>query len=277
MEGFRSILDASDPSMRYLLRDALAPGKVPRVRQEPTSRPFVGSLVLVRPTFETRKGPFSVGIEDAGLIARYLARVAPIVERYLAPFTRVGLRTEPAPHELSVRLLSNRFCDSQVAQWLDSVAAGHPGAAGLVVVAPTSVVNSDADPSLGVRGYHALARLPYLFLNVQGTSLRLEDRTDGFALALSHHLFEMASDPSAELENPEVCDPCGATAESSCRNYFGAGDDYLGGGSEFPPRFDYAYFLHGIARKGSLLGRPLSASECGFPPPLAGSRPLAAH
>ncbi|MCI4363114.1 MAG: hypothetical protein L3K13_02255 [Thermoplasmata archaeon] len=273
VEGFRSILDGSDPSMRYLLRDALAHGKLPRLRSEPVSKGLVGSLLVLRPTFQTRKGPFAVGPEDTEQIALYLTRVAPLLERYLAPFVKVELTPAPVVHEMAVALASNRFCDSQVAEWVNRVVATTPEAAGCVVLAPPSVVNSDAEGSSGARGYHASARLPYLFLNVRGSGLRLDDPSDSFALALGHQLLEMASDPGADAENPEICDPCAPTEARACRNYFGREGQYLGSRSEFPPDIEYAYFLHGVPRPGTPLTRASTLGECGYAPPsVAGER-----
>jgi hypothetical protein len=269
VEGFRSILDGSDPSMRYLLRDALGPGKVPPLRSAPTPTELRGPLLLLSPIFETRKGPFSVPESDVAVIVEYLRRAVSLVGRYLAPYATIELEGPLPPVPVRVPLATNRFSDAQVASWVAAAATTRPGAAGCVVLAPGAVVNSDADASTSARGYHAVARIPYLFLNVPGARLQLDDPADAFALALSHHLLEMASDPLAEFENPELCDPCSATTERACRNYFGGGGEYLASGAVFPPGIPYAFFLQGVARAGSSLQGEASLGACGYAPPPA--------
>jgi hypothetical protein len=239
------------------------------MRSAPTPTELRGPLLLLSPTFETRKGPFRVPDSDVAVIEEYLRRAVSLVGRYLAPYATIELESPLPPVPLRVPLVTNRFSDAQVASWVAAAATSRPGVAGCVVLAPSGVVNSDADASSSARGYHAVARIPYLFLNVPAAQLQLDDPADAFALALSHHLIEMGSDPFAEFENPELCDPCGATIERACRNYFGGGGEYLASSAVFPPGIPYAFFLHGVARAGGSIQGEASLGTCGYAPPPA--------
>src|SRR2546422_975586 len=87
--------------------------------------------------------------------------------------------------------------------------------------------NADRDPSRGIGGYHGLANVPYCFVNAMGSGFTVADPQSLFALALSHEIAEMVVDPQANLENPEVCDPCGPNCQTPWIDYFTSGGGYL--------------------------------------------------
>jgi hypothetical protein len=47
----------------------------------------------------------------------------------------------------------------------------------VAILNPISVTNTDGDPNKGIGGYHGLASVPYLFVNVFGQNLTVDVMT----------------------------------------------------------------------------------------------------
>ena len=128
-------------------------------------------------------------------------------------------------------------------------------------------MNTDADPTQGVGGYHGLASVPYCFVNAMGSGFTISDPQNLYALALSHEIAEMVVDPRANLANPEVCDPCGPNCQTAWIDYFDAQGAYLGTSQRSPPSFAYGFFINGIVRPDEATACPAPGAACNYPPP----------
>lgn len=272
LEGFASILEGSDPTMRYLLRDALAPGKLPTVSGAVPGPLYSGTLAIVRVSFQTRKGAYAVAVADAAATSAYLTFAAPAIARYCGQYGTTGLSVGTSVVDYSVSLPNGQFNDSMLQGWVnDLVARGRlpAGPSAPIFLAPPGVLNTDADPSRGVLGYHGFATIPYAFVNVLGTGFTVEDPHDQFALAVSHEVAELTVDPRADGSNPEVCDPCGPNCQPPLRAYFDAAGAYLTTEVPFPPNLAYRFFLNAIVQPGSATACPAPVAACAYSPPRA--------
>jgi hypothetical protein len=268
VEGFRSLLEGSDPSTRFLLRDALAPGKLPPVGTGLSAALFAGSVRLVMMEFSTRKGVFRIPAGDATAIAEYLALALPIVHRY------VGGRAANCPHvdrqtaSLSAPLASNRFSDADLQEWCHRLSLYVAPGTALLFVAPEGVVHSDCDPWEGATSYHSAGRSPYLYLPLVGTGLTVDDSEGRFSLALSHALAELLADPAAEFTAPELCDGGGPAAAEITRNYFSRDGSFLGSGPAGGAPAGAGFQVQGVPRPPLAPGRRGAGPSTGYPPPV---------
>jgi hypothetical protein len=278
LEGFANVLEGTDPSIRYLLRDALAPGKVPTVGNQAVAPLFQGSLTFAHLTVQAGTKSFAVSPVDLATAMKYSGSVVGPISRYAAQYGPNTVSVAEVPLELPVSLPKGIYNDSVLQQWVDGLVRSHSlplDSTAVVVLNPPGPLNTDADPGRGVLGYHGKSTVPYAFVNVLGSGLTLPDPADVYALALSHEIAEMAVDPSATLANPEVCDPCGPNCQTPIRAYFDAAGGFLGGTTAFPPPFEYGFFLNAIVQPSSATQCPAPASACAYGPPqdAAAARP----
>lgn len=231
---------------------------------------FYGTLRFVAARFAT--GPVAtvaVPASDLDVAMNYATRAAGSISRYASQYgpNRLTVATAAIPSTFSVP--GGRFNDATVRFWVDGLVGS--GALGngdcAVLLAPRGVTNADAPVDQGVLGYHGAAKIPYLFVNVTGTGLRVDDPFDLFALALSHEIAEMTVDPAADSSHPEVCDPCGPNCQTVFRDYFDAKGGYLGTSTAFPPPYAYAWFINGIVQPPSSAACPAPADACVYAPP----------
>jgi hypothetical protein len=170
----------------------------------------------------------------------------------------------------SVNLAGNKYNDQALAGWADQVAKqnGLSGAC-LAFLNPRGVLNTDADASQGVLGYHGLSPggSPYVFMNATGSGFTLQDLQDFYALAVSHEIAEMVVDPRADGSNPEVCDGCGPNCEPVLMDYFDAAGAYLKTSTAFPPPFGFGFYINAIVKPGSATACPAPDSACAYAPP----------
>jgi hypothetical protein len=269
-EGFASVLEGTDPSMKFLLRDALAPGKVPVAGTRASAPLFAGSLVFAPLTVTAGSKVLTVSPADRDVAIKFAGMAVGPISTYAAQYGSNGPAVAANPIPVSVSVPRGVFNDSSVQAWVDELVAAHSlplGSTAVVVLNPPGPLNSDADSGRGVMGYHGRSSVPYAFVNVLGSNLSLSDPGDLYALALSHAVAEMTVDPRAELANPEVCDPCGPSCQTPVRAYFDASGSYLGATPEFPPPFEYGFFVNAIARPASVLQCPAPVSACAYSPP----------
>jgi hypothetical protein len=153
--------------------------------------------------------------------------------------------------------------------WVNAVVAQNslPRNSCVAVLNPRGVVNTDADVTKGIGGYHSIANVPYLFVNVTGENLAVDDRMGLYALALSHEIAEVAVDPQADSVNPEVCDACGPNCQTVWIDYFDSAASYVATSQAFPPPFAYRFFINGIVKPVSATSCPAPAASCNYAPP----------
>jgi len=274
LSGFTSLLEGSDPSMKFVLRDALAPGKLPVLRANAAGPLFRGTLRFANLAVSVGTKTFGLGANDLATATKFAGLAVGPISKYAGQYGPNALAVDPTALPLPVSVPRGVYNDSTLQTWVDQLVRANslePGSTAIVVLSPPGPLNTDADPSRGVLGYHGKASIPYAFVNVTGAELAIADPTDRFALALSHEIAEMTVDPSADLANPEVCDPCGPNCQAPIRVYFDGTAAYLGSSSQFPPSFDYGFFLNAVVQPASATQCPAPASACAYAPPRDGS------
>lgn len=273
VEGFGALLEGTDPSMKFVLREAFGPGGVPTPRWSRGFALFGGSVTVVRLSISAGSRQYSIRSEDAEVVRSYLGSACAPIGSYLGSYGPTDLTIDDHILDYPVELPRGVYNDTLLAGWLDGLvrSGAIPTArTALVVLAPPGPLNMDADPGRGSIGYHAAASVPYAFVNVAAGPLRRQDATDAFALATSHSLAELVADPLADLQRPEVCDPCGPNCRLPVRAYFGAGGAFVAASSEFPPSAPYDLFVHAIVAPSSVGECPAPESACTLPPPPSG-------
>ena len=270
LEGFEDLLLSSDPMLRFQLRDLAARGKLPSPRPTVSAPLFSGTLRVVSLSFPSAPGGPSIAATDVATCVGYAQRTAPAIVRYASQYGPCSATVDTVTGVVTPSGSPRRYNDAAVKSWVNAYVAAaslSPTTTALVLLNPPGVVNTDADPSQGVLGYHGLANVPYAFVNVVGSGFALADTSDQFALALGHEIAEMIVDPKADLSNPEVCDPCGPNCQTVLRDYFDATGVYLGTDTTFPPSYAYAYFLNAIVQPASSTACPAPATSCAYAPP----------
>ncbi len=194
---------------------ALAKTPIPRPRNAAAAPLFRGTLVFASVDFVTRKGTVSIGSGDLATAMDFARLAAEPMMKYAGQYgpNQVAVRDAAVPFAANVP--GGRYNDQTLQGWVNSIvrAGALPPDTCVVVLNPQGVVNTDADPSQGVGGYHGMAQVPYAFVNAMGSSFTVRDEANIYALALSHEMSEMVVDPHADLANPEVCDPCVPASE----------------------------------------------------------------
>jgi len=254
---------------RWDIAEALRRSPLPKRRTKVTDSLFRGPLVFAQVSFQTRTGTVTVASADFNTAMAY-ARLAVVpISRYAAQYGPNQVSVSPGPVPFAADVPGGRYNDQTLRRWVDAIAsAAHlPSNPSIVILNPRGVVNTDADPTQGVGGYHGLASVPYCFVNAMGSGFTISDPQNLYALALSHEIAEMVVDPRANLANPEVCDPCGPNCQTAWIDYFDAQGAYLGTSQRFPPSFAYGFFINGIVRPDEATACPAPGAACNYPPP----------
>ncbi len=248
-EGFPSVLEGSDPFLRFELRAALDPERLPPVRPLGALPGFSGVVRLAPLRVRGASGGRALELPPAALatLQDYLGRAGPWVARYASAHGPVSVRFEAPSEPVDLVAAHGRFNDSQLRAALEGLGARAPGDA-LLVVNPLGSVNLDAEAGRGSLGYHSNAGdRPYGFLNLRALPDGLADRGDAFAYPLSHVLAEVLTDPGAMWDVPEVADDPAAEEGRSARAYFATDGTFLAPGPDGVAGSGYAFFTAGIA------------------------------
>ncbi len=251
------------------LAAALARSPPPRPRASAAEPLFNGTLVFAAVNFRTSQDFLSVKPADLA-VAMDFARLAAVpISLYAGQYGPNGLKVADKAVPLAANAPSGTYNDQTLQGWVNSIVSENklPADTCVVILNPEGVVNTDADPSQGVGGYHGLANVPYCFVNVMGTGLTVKDEANLYALALSHEIAEMTVDPRADLGNPEVCDGCGPNCQQVWLDYFDNAGGYIQTLQTIPPPFDYAFFLNAIVRPASATACPAPGPSCAYAPP----------
>lgn len=251
------------------LARAIGRTPVPRPRPAAVAPLFNGTIVFVQVTFRTSSGSLSIPSPDLATSMNFARMAAPPISRYASQYGPNAVAVSPNPVSFPADVPDGRYNDQTLQGWINQIATTNGLAPNtcVAILNPAGAVNTDADPKQGIGGYHSLSQVPYLFVNVMGTGLTLDDRANVYALALSHEIAEMVVDPKADLANPEICDPCGPNCQTVWLDYFDPTGKYLGTSQNFPPAFAYAFFINGIVKPASSTLCPAPGSACNYAPP----------
>ncbi len=251
------------------LAAALAKKPIPRPRAAAAAPLFRGTLVFASVDFQVRTGSVSIGPGDLATAMTFARLAIGPISAYATQYGPNALAVGDTAVPFSASVPSGRYNDQTLQTWVNAIvkAGGLPADTCVVILSPQGVVNTDADPSQGVGGYHGMANVPYCFVNVMGTGLTVKDEASVYALALSHEIAEMAVDPRADLGNPEVADPCGPNCQQVWIDYFNNAGGYIQTLQLFPPPFDYAFFINAIVQPSAATQCPAPAATCNYAPP----------
>jgi hypothetical protein len=222
LEGFHTLLSASllgrldqipqEEIEIERLAEALAKKRPPVAQAELAAPPFSGTMRFVQTTFNSSGTEVSVPASDLDVAIKYASLAVVPISEYCSQYGPNSLAVAQNTIPFNPSVTDGKYNDSILSGWVDQIAKAirlGPDSC-LVFLNPQGVVNTDADASQGVLGYHGMSSLgiPYAFVNVMGQGLTVEDQQDVYALALSHEIAEATVDPKADGSNVEVSDPC---------------------------------------------------------------------
>ncbi len=249
------------------LAEALRHAPVPKRRSAASAPLFNGTLVFAQIAFTTSQGSVAVDPKDLSTAIAFARLAASPISAYATQYGPNAVSVAAGPVAFSVNVPGGTYNDQTLQGWVNTIVAQNrlPPNTCVVILNPRGVVNTDADPSQGVGGYHGQANVPYAFVNVMGTGLTIADQANVYALALSHEIAEMVVDPRADLSNPEVCDPCAGNCGVTYYESFDGRGTYLGGGVS--PAAGYAFFINSVVKPNAATQCPAPGSACSYAPP----------
>jgi hypothetical protein len=273
-DGRESGISIGVASRLHLLRFPLVTGKV-------SSPLFSGTMHFVQIGFTITSGsksPISASVPrgDLEVAIAYAKLAAPQLSRYAGQYGQnsIEISSDILPYEVGLK--SRSYSDADVQLWVNAIKDTHklPASDALAILNPITVTNASADPFNGMPpcfGYHGTADMPYLFVNVLGTGLSINDAANVYAVTLSHEIVELTVDPGTDVEMLEVCDPC--AGDNQYLVYFDKNGSFVGSdksrspGSAYAPGFEYAFFTSTVVKPGSATVNPVPEADCAYPPP----------
>lgn len=251
------------------LAAALQKNPVPKPRAAASEPLFNGTLVFAQVAFRTSKGFVSIKPADLAVAMDFTRLAVGPISAYATQYgpNRLDVAAQAVPFNADAG--SGTYNDQTLQGWVNAIVAQQKLTKDtcVVILNPPGVVNTDADPSQGVGGYHNIADVPYAFVNVMGSGLNVKDEANMYALALSHEVAEMTVDPRADLVNPEIADPCGPNCQQVWIDYFNNAGAYIQTSRDFPPPFDYGFFINAIVQPSAATQCPAPAATCNYAPP----------
>ncbi len=269
LSRLHTVVPAKDLDRVPGLAAVLSRTPAPRPKAAAAAPLFNGTLVFAAVSFRTSRGTVAIPAADLATAMAFAGLAAKPIVDYATQYGPNGIAVAPRALPFAASVPSGRYNDQILQGWVNSIVTANklPANSCVVLLNPQGVVNTDADPSQGVGGYHGLANVPYCFVNVMGTGLTVKDEANVYALALSHEIAEMDVDPRADLGNPEVCDGCGPNCQQVWIDYFNNAGGYIQTVQAFPPPFDYAFFLNAIVQPASATQCPAPRASCAYAPP----------
>ena len=277
--GFGSIIplgvlaeihNPDNPHIDDQLATRLSAVRFPTIRASATGPLFKGTLVFVRIDFTdaSTNRVFSLSPPDFQTAIDYATLAAVPISQYASQFgvNKVDVSNQTVPFQ--IELVSNAYNDGMVRNWVNSIASQLPGSVCLVIPSPLGVINLGCAAASGCGGYHQKANVPYIFVNVlTNDRLAISDPPFAYAGLLSHEIAEMVVDPNGDFSNPEVCDPCGPNCASTYLSYFDGNSTYITTSQQFPPDFQYTFYINAIMRPGTApCPASAPASACSYSP-----------
>lgn len=212
---------------------------------------FSGTLYFAHVLFtiqDQNNAVFSVSGADVQTAIDYAIAATMPISEYVSQYGPNSLGVAVNAIDFAVTLPTASYNDAQLQGWVNQIVSDNalPSNACIVVLNPISVINTDGNPNVGIGGYHSLASIPYLFVNVFGQNLTIDDGSNAYAQILSHEIAEMTVDPLVDGRNPEVCDGCGPNCQTVYLDYFDNIGAYIQTTQSVPPPFAYAFFINAI-------------------------------
>ena len=238
--------------------------------------PFKGTLHFVQLTLfvEANNSTHSVSIPDIQTAIQYTKLAAKPLAAYCAQYGANRIDVSDDILQFGPSIVAH-YNDDNVQSWVNQIISDNhlPKASSCIVILnPREILNTDADPTRqGILGYHDKADAPYLFVNVLGTGLTVQDRANVYADTLSHEIAEMVCDPDASWFNHEVCDGCAGNCNNNWRNFFADPDatgvsSYIQSAKQFPPAFPFIFFTASVARPSHADDCPAPDNACAYGP-----------
>lgn len=241
---------------------------------------FHGTVYFVQLTFDlVSGGHVQVSSQDISTAIEFATLAAVPISGYASQYGPNHLEISPTMLKAGFAMTNLVYNDDAVKSWVNTILHDNSldaSSSCLVIINPPNAVNTDADASQGVGGYHGKANSPYCFINVVGNGFTVADPPDAkipdhYALVLSHELAEMTVDPDAS-SNPEVCDPCGPNCGRVWRAYFDASPSspvstLIETTQAHPPPFPYTFFINAIVQPKHASDCPASQAACAYAPP----------
>ena len=282
LQRFHLMSDAELAGHPALLAAAKALRAADAVKARVSSPLFHGTLYFVRMTWfqEANGAQIAVNIGDINTAIQYATLAVKPISGYAAQYGSNHLDVFPTMLTAGFAVTSGVYNDDAVQGWVNQILHDNKldgGSSCIVMLNPEGqMLNTDADPTKGVEGYHGQANCPYCFVNVVGSNWDVADTfnsqiPDHYAIRLSHEIAEMTVDPDAG-SNPEVCDPCGPNCGRVWRAYFGtpAGSPVpvlIQSTQAHPPLFSYTFFINAIVQPAHTGDCPASQAACAYAPP----------
>ena len=220
---------------------------------------FNGKIHFVKILFPN----LTVSDADVNTGIKYATLASKPIQQYCSQYGPNSVTIDQTLYSLDAP--NSNFSDANLQTWVETVSSKYSFSQSdaVAVLSPPGANNTDAPLSQGTLGYHGnTGRHPYIFVNMEGTGLTVDDKADVYADALSHEIAEMVVDPAADLSNPETNDPCSGNCGVGYRNYFDLLGNYLGGS----PVQGYGFWTNGVATPATVSSCPSPQSGCVYDP-----------
>jgi hypothetical protein len=222
---------------------------------------FTGTLYFMQVTFNNPSGLVGVSLGDADMqtAISYSDEAIEVISLYASAYGPNSLSVSTQAIRFTADITGNTYHDTDLQGWVDGIVAGNGLTnACIVVLNDISIAtNLDANPQFGSGGYHSVtsSNNPYIFCNVFGHNLTVDDQANVYAGILSHEIAEATVDPVADGSNPEVCDACAPNCGNIWISLFDRYDRYIDalpapfpGTGPFVPIFNYSFFINSVVR-----------------------------
>jgi hypothetical protein len=149
----------------------------------------------------------SVSRSDVSTAVQYASQAVVPISQYASQYGPNKIAVNFNVTIFPVTLPSNTYNDAQLQSFVNAIASNQkrPSSTCVVILNPLGMINTSGSLSSGIGGYHSIANVDYIFLNLRGQNLTITDLPFFFAGGLSHEIAEMVVDPKADFSNPEVC------------------------------------------------------------------------
>lgn len=228
---------------------------------------FNGTLFFVNLFLGTPSGTISMNHSDIQTAINYAKKAVISISHYASqygsnttnPNIFKTIRVSDRIINFAITIDGNKFSGEDLEDWVSSIGEVEdlPGTSSCIVFliddSGSRPFNSDGDRKEHIVGYHSITNnffgdnYPYIFVNVNGKDLTVDDKNDQYADTLSHEIAEMIVDPIAGTGNPEVCDGCAGNCDNGWNDFFDQNHEFIDA-SVVTPSFKYSYFIASIIK-----------------------------